>query len=427
MVFESLQKYNGRTEVPLSLTQIKQIAGRAGRYGMHLPKQLTPSNETEIQADTLDGAPGVARPGFYDQQARRTFRQLERQARRIGRDIEDESSTPDEVAQLGGIVTTLHKTDLPVLRDLLPLPLPPITRARIDIPYTIMSDLSILLPPGTPFAQLLDHLNALALLPPNTVANAFDHKVPLADLLEPLRDRLSLAEMDLFSYSPVSTRDPVALNVFTHTVRAYADQGFVDLKTIFRDSRLLVNLDLTEATLATLPPLPPIAGIGRRPLTPPIIIASIPQLETLHKSLVLYIWLSFRLEISFPDRELATKVKLRTEVVLDQCLERLPGVRQKKTTERDKYTDGVVAEWRREYVSPNGTNKVLGRTGKKGIDWSTEAIQMRLKSKAVWQSAQLIEKDENESEGRWGLKGKTSLPLESGSRGDERLTAEYNQ
>jgi len=353
MVFESLQKFNGRTEVPLSLTQIKQIAGRAGRYGMHKPAVVTPLEEDEIDEE------------------------------------EEEPAAPDEGPQLGGIVTTLHKADLPVLRALLPLPLPPLRRATLDIPFDTMSDLSILLPQGTPFAHLLDHLNALALLPANTVPGAFDQKVPLADVLEPVRDRLSLIEMDLFTYSPVSVRDPNAINIFTNIVRAFAETGLVDLDEVFGPSRLLTTLDMAEATLATLPPLPPILGIGRRLLTPPILVSSIPVLETLHKSLVMYIWLSFRLEVSFPDRLLAQSYKDRTEVVLEACLERLPGLRQKKTYERSREMDGKVAAWRREYVSPNGTVKMTGAGGKKGIEWMTPHIQRRLKEREMWRGAKV--------------------------------------
>ncbi len=357
IIFESLQKFNGRTEIPLSLTQIKQIAGRAGRFGMHKTAQPTPVEEAELDEDE-----------------------------ELDHDV-IEPVTPDEVAQPGGTVTTLHKADLPILRSLLPLPLPPLKRATLDIPYTTMSDLSVLLPSGIPFAHLLDHLNALALLPPNTVPGAFDQKIPLADVLEPFRDRLSLAEMDLFTYSPVSTRDLNAINIFTNIVRDYADSGRVDVDKVFETSRLLVNLDMTEATLATLPPLPPVFGIGRRLLTPPIIISSIPLLETLHKSLVLYIWLSFRMEVSFPDRSLAISYKNRAEAVLDECLARLPGLRNKKTYERDRVMDRKVADWRKAYVNPNGTSRAIGQTGKKGIDWMPMYVAQRLKEKNMWRAA----------------------------------------
>lgn len=35
IVFEAVGKFDGKEERPLSVPQIKQIAGRAGRYGLH--------------------------------------------------------------------------------------------------------------------------------------------------------------------------------------------------------------------------------------------------------------------------------------------------------------------------------------------------------------------------------------------------------
>jgi hypothetical protein len=100
--------------------------------------------------------------------------------------------TPDEEATPGGIVTTLHKVDLPILRALLPLPLPPISRAVLDIPLGNMTQLKSLLPYGTSYADLLDHVQSLALLPPHTVLGSTFQKRKVADLLQPYEDNFSL-------------------------------------------------------------------------------------------------------------------------------------------------------------------------------------------------------------------------------------------
>ncbi|WVF69263.1 hypothetical protein IAT40_004039 [Kwoniella sp. CBS 6097] len=366
MIFESLSKFNGKTEVPLALTQIKQIAGRAGRYKT--------ANDTDKDKEAA------------------------------GNKRLDIIATPDESPATGGLVTTLHKADLPILRELMTRDLPSIPRAKLEVPYSNMAELASLLPSNTSFASLLEHFAALAQPPAYTVLSAYEHKLPLADVVEPFRDRLSLKEIDQFCFAPVNVRDERAKAIFRNLVEDFADQGCVNLEEIFASSRLLNQLDLVEETLRTLPPLPPVLGIGRRLLTPPVIISSIPMLETLHKSLVLYIWLSFRLEVAFPDRAQAVEAKNRTEVVLDQCLERLPGLRQRKQNrgERGKEVDRLVRDWRRENVMPNGTRKVEG-VPRKGLTWLERNVAQRAKERQVWRNAKVIGDDgqgEAEAEAR---------------------------
>jgi ATP-dependent RNA helicase SUPV3L1/SUV3 len=274
---------------------------------------------------------------------------------------DDDPTAPDESPAPGGSVTTLHKADLPLLKALLPQPLPPITRATVDIPFAVIASLSSLLAPETTFAELLEHASQLAVLPAKTTLTANRHRTQLADIVEPLRPYLTLTEMETFSFAPVNQRDARSVAVFEKVVNAYAKEGRVDLLDCYDGSGLIKSLEMVEATLKTLPPLPPIEGIGKKLLIPPIIVTSIPNLETLHKSLVMYIWLSFRFDVSFPDRPLAVEIKERVEVVLDQCLARLPGLRNKKTNERGAEKDGLVKEWRKEHVGPSGVRRDLDR------------------------------------------------------------------
>ena len=308
---------------------------------------------------------------------------------------------PDDVAEPGGIVTTLNKGDLPILREVLPMPLLPIQRAVVDVPFSTISDLAVLLSQSTTFGELLDHLFNLCVFPPNTKPSQIRQKIHLSDVLQPWRDQLNLKEIETFTFAPVSVRDPIALLVFTNVVQAYAERGNVDIEEVYTGTRLLSMLDLVEATLAALPPIPPIWGIGRRVLTPPLIVTSIPNLETMHKTLVMYIWLSFRYEVAFPHRSRAMRLKERTETVLEECLQRFPGLRNKKTYERTKQGDRAVADWRKANVAPNGTRKMPG-TSHKGILWVKEAVVQRLRNKQVWASAGVLPKEKwlHEVDGR---------------------------
>lgn len=302
MIFESLHKYNGKMEIPLPLTSVKQIAGRAGRFGMH---KSVPALDADLSlsADTTSTT----------------------------------SIAPVTSSSPGGSVTTLHAIDLPILTRLLPLPLPPLPRATLDTPFETLAALSSLLPPSTTYASLLDHTSLLLLPPPHTTLGSPSHKYPLADVVEEHRDRLTLAEMETLCFSPVSVRDPIALGIFEKVVAAYADAGCVGVHETFEPSGLVGMLEVCEEALAALPPtIDPSStstaggnGKQRRPFVPPVLINSIPRLETLHKSLVFYIWLSFRFPIAFPDQPIAQAIKFRTERVLEECLERLPGLKKR--------------------------------------------------------------------------------------------------
>lgn len=280
IIFESLVKYNGKTDVPLSLSQVKQIAGRAGRFG---------------------------------------------QAREKTDDI-----ATDEAPAAGGIVTTLHGADLPLLRAMLPQPLPPVTRAHMEVPKGSLEDLAPLLPPSTSFADLIDIYNSLAKLPPLTVLQDSAHRTPLAEVVEPHRNVLTLPETEVFALAPVNLRDDRVASIFMNIVQAYADDYLVRIEEVIAPTSLLKTLKTVEDTLAALPP--PVHG--STPLAPPITIAAIPLLESLHKALVTYLWLSFRFELAFPDRELAASYKERTEVVLESCLERMPSGRKTNAARR---------------------------------------------------------------------------------------------
>lgn len=319
IIFESLTKWNGQSDVPLSLSQIKQIAGRAGRFG---------------------------------------------QTRK------DDDTAVDEAAAPGGIVTTLHDADLPLLRAMLPLSLPPLTRAYVDLPTGAMEDLAPLLPPNTSYGDLLDVFTALAKVPPLTILQGTLHKLPLAEMVEPHRNVLTLRETELFGNAPVNVRDDRVAAVYANMLAAYSNDFLVNLEDVIEPTGLIGTLKTVEETLAALPPLPPVLGVFRPYLSPAITISAIPLLESLHKALVMYLWLSFRLELAFPDREKAAEYKERTEKVLEICLERMPGMRQKKTHERSKAGDRELALYRRKYVDKHGLIKP-------DIEWVQEQQVLR--------------------------------------------------
>lgn len=75
--------------------------------------------------------------------------------------------------------------------------------------------------------------------------------------------------------------------------QTYAKKGIVHLREIFTPGSLQV------------------------PKTP----TALQELESIHKVLELYVWLSFRLEDSFPDRELAASQKAICSMLIEEFLQ----------------------------------------------------------------------------------------------------------
>ena len=271
IIFDTLHKWNGKEEVLMSFSQIKQIAGRAGRFGQH------------------------------------------------------------NAGSEGG-VTTLNEQDLPLLRQILPSPLTPVPRAVVDPGYERLAQLALLLPDEASYAELLETYESLVHMSPACMPAAVAPHVKLSELLKGFTMDLTLKEMVTFGYAPVNLRDNKVVSAFQNYVKAYIDEGEVLLDNALESGRLVPNLELVELTRKSMHDLSSSqlrAGATPTPI-PAAVVTAIPGLESLHKALVLYLWLSFRLPLNFPERTEASELKLRTEEMLDFCLERLPGLKKKR-------------------------------------------------------------------------------------------------
>lgn len=346
MIFESLHKFNGKMEVPLPLTSVKQIAGRAGRFGMH---KTVPALDADLSTP----------------------------------------SAPEPTS--GGSVTTLHTTDLPILRQLLPLPLPSLPRATLDIPFDTLSTLSYLLPHTTSYASLLDHTHNLVVPPNHTTLGSAHHKLPLAELVQEHRDKLTLGEIEVFGYSPVSTRDPISVQIFRRVIQSYANEGHVDILKCFGPSLLIEQLVRCEYALIPIID-PEHRGSPKKQPVPPVLIQSIPLLETLHKSLVFYIWLAFRFPIAFPDQALAQDIKARAEKVLEECLQRLPGLKVKKAltvlTGKQQRVAKRTRHKTQEKIMQDA--KAERKDEKKKVEYKSKADGDRNRKKDIWKGVGVV-------------------------------------
>ncbi|CAN6551662.1 unnamed protein product [Malus baccata var. baccata] len=229
IIFSTMMKFDGFEMRELTVPEVKQIAGRAGRYGSKFPV---------------------------------------------------------------GEVTCLNADDLSLLHSSLESPSPTLESAGLFPTFDLMYMYSRL-HPECGLYQILEHFLENAKLSDNYFIADCEEVLKVAAVIDALP--LGLHDKYLFCISPVDMDDEISSQGLTQFAQKYAQKGIVRLREIFTPGSLKVPK--TEAALK--------------------------ELESIHKVLDLYVWLSFRLEESFPDRELASTQKSICSMLIEDFLERL--------------------------------------------------------------------------------------------------------
>ncbi|KAF7060885.1 hypothetical protein CFC21_067628 [Triticum aestivum] len=228
IIFSTLKKFDGICTRELTVPEIKQIAGRAGRYGSKFPV---------------------------------------------------------------GEVTCLDAEDLPLLHSSLKSPSPIIERAGLFPTFDLLSVYSRL--HGTDFLHpILERFLDKAKLSPDYFIADCEDMLKVAAIVDELP--LALRDKYIFCQSPVDVRDDISTQGLTQFAENYAKKGIVRLKEIFTPGTLRV----------------------------PTTHNQLQELESVHKVLELYVWLSYRFDDSFPDRELAASQKSICSMLIEEYLER---------------------------------------------------------------------------------------------------------
>ncbi|KAI3837614.1 hypothetical protein MKX03_029739 [Papaver bracteatum] len=229
IIFSTLQKFDGVEMRDLTVPEIKQIAGRAGRYGSKFPR---------------------------------------------------------------GEVTCINGEDLPLLHSALGSPSPILECAGLFPTFDLLY-LYSRLHPNAGFHQILEEFLHSAKLSANYFISNCEEMLKVAAVLDDLP--LGIHDKYLFCISPVDMNDDISSQGLTQFATNYARKGIVRLKEIFTPGTLKV----------------------------PTTQAALKELESIHKVLDLYVWLSFRMEDSFPDCEVAASQKSICNLLIEDFLERL--------------------------------------------------------------------------------------------------------
>lgn len=232
----------------MTVPQIKQIAGRAGRY--RTSNQVTKKNETST----------------------------------------------DKVSP--GLVTTLNDEDLPIVRDALNSEAPPIKVAGLLPPGDYMENLSARLPKGAPFEYVLSRVCESATIHKRFRMCSIRDQSRIARVIESVQG-LTVLERYTITAAPAAFSSSATSN--TNTV-------LVALARCVAEQKKVSVVDIAEIDLEVLEK--PVSG-DRDYLG---------ALEDLHKSLILFLWLSYRFVGVFKDRPMATYAKEMTEDKINTCL-----------------------------------------------------------------------------------------------------------
>ncbi|KAL1748671.1 P-loop containing nucleoside triphosphate hydrolase protein [Schizophyllum fasciatum] len=188
VVFTTCRKHDGRRRVPISLSQTKQIAGRAGRYGMH----------------------GGDKPVGY--------------------------------------VTTMEERDLDHVRSCVAANNIPIQRGGLNANGEIYRAVRAALPPGSKFDLWLDALQYTSTIHPRLrYTDQEQIRRFVSDVIDMEgTDAMRLADIMTFVAAPIGWRDPEQAKVARRLLMLREKHMRVDLDMLLRDSGLVAALANVE-------------------------------------------------------------------------------------------------------------------------------------------------------------------------------------
>ena len=259
----------GREKVLIPVQDIKQISGRAGRYRTVRDHEIETKNMQDSQDMTNSST-----------------------------DLPSTSSVPQNL----GLVTTLESSHHRFVKKAMESEAEPILSAGIFPPATILQRFATYFPSQTPFSYILVRLHEISRMHPRFHLCDLRDQIGIADLIGPVKS-LTVMDRIQFCSAPVSLRDKPVKEACFAFAECVGNQGGGELLQI-----PALNLHLLDVEIDKIKQ----SQNFRTHLA---------DLESLHKSLVLYLWLSYRFSGVFTSQMLAFHVKRLTEEKIDEALD----------------------------------------------------------------------------------------------------------
>lgn len=318
----------------LSVPEIKQIAGRAGRY---------------------------------------------RSAAQAKNSKKEEENT--------GFVTSMEEVDLPYIKEAMAQEPPPLTSAGICAPDSAMHRFASYFPASVPFQYVFKQLNNIASVSPLFFLCEGKNQLESTSLLDSVNGLNTQDRMTLMA-APIYTRDAQSGAI------AYAFAKCVAKNT---SGRLLEIESLPLNVLEQ--------GVSGKK-------EYLQQLEILHRSVILYAWLSYRFGGVFTDRTLAGHVK---ELVEERMIRALTEFSSNQKLRRDSSLHRQLAleKQNREHQRLLAEAEMTESQDQKGqedrapADFSQEEREL-LEGQPASEIETEFAQEQNELEGQRGSRAQTA-------------------
>ncbi|OBT62815.1 hypothetical protein VE03_07688 [Pseudogymnoascus sp. 23342-1-I1] len=186
VIFESLSKFDGKSHANIPISEIKQIAGRAGRY----------KTAAEAIKRTDDPTGEISRP----------------------------------VVRNVGLATTLDTVDHDLLKKAMSTDVEPLKTAGIFPPSTILQKFAAYFPKGTPLSYIMLRLNEFATLNPMFTLCDFNEQLLLADMIEPFN--MTLQDQLVFIAAPANVKRREQRPIIEALAAIIANRSSTDLLEI---------------------------------------------------------------------------------------------------------------------------------------------------------------------------------------------------
>ena len=156
-------KNNGQRLVPLEVSEVKQIAGRAGRYRTAHQAVTEDESQNKVKASSSGVAVGL-----------------------------DDTKPKPKPAKFDdstiGYATTLEAMDLKYLQSCMRNEAPPIKTAGLFPPSLVVERFASYFPPGTPFSYIMLRLNEISEINPRFHLCALRDQLKIADAIHAVRN-----------------------------------------------------------------------------------------------------------------------------------------------------------------------------------------------------------------------------------------------